>query len=273
MDKKKEITIVLSDLDGTLFTSNTTVSKENKQAIMDYIENGGYFGVATGRSWENASTFLKDISMNAPCILCNGSILFDPIKRQIVEERYLDDEVIEKFVAIAREKFPHVNIIAYTIDSAWILSEEQMMEPAFVDIHKPWTIGCINDIKGRCVKLLCLDKGRQLYMYLKDVLGEEKLGPMEMVLSAPEYLEILPHNVRKGNMLDSLRKYVEEEYHCSCKIYALGDFYNDVELITKADVGIAPANAAEEIKQIADVVSVSNDEHVVAHIIASLKAS
>ncbi len=264
-----QTTLILSDLDGTLFSSQTTVSNINKEAIINYIAEGGLFGVATGRSWENVITYLEDSIINAPCILCNGSILYDPLKKKIIECRYLDDVVIERFLKLAGEKFPLVNIIAYTMEAAWILSDERTMVPEFVDIHKPWRTGSLEDVKGKCVKILCLDHGCKLYNYIKDTLGEENLGDMELVLSACEYMEILPKNVRKGNMLAGLRTYMEREYKQSCKIYALGDYYNDVELLLNADIGVAPANAVDEIKKIADEVSVSNDENVVAELIWS----
>ncbi len=271
--EKKTARLILSDLDGTLFSSQTTVSNINKKAIGDYISEGGLFGVATGRSWESVLDHCVDTMINAPCILCNGSILYDPLKKKIIECRYLEDAVIERFLRLALEQFPWVNIIAYTMDAAWILSDEKTMVPAFVDIHRPWRLGCFDDIKGRCVKILCYDRECKLYRYIRYTLGEESLGDMELVLSASEYMEILPGNVRKGNMLSSLRAYMEREYHQSCRIYALGDYYNDAELLLNADIGIAPANAVEEIKKIADRVSVSNDENVVAELIWSFNSS
>ena len=55
------------------------------------------------------------------------------------------------------------------------------------------------------------------------------------------------------------------------KIVAIGDFENDVEMIKKAGVGIAVANACPAAKEVADIVTVSNEEHAIAKIIYSIE--
>ena len=55
------------------------------------------------------------------------------------------------------------------------------------------------------------------------------------------------------------------------KTVALGDFYNDVSMISVAGVGVAVANAVDEAKAAADIVTVSNEEHAVAKVISDIE--
>lgn len=54
---------------------------------------------------------------------------------------------------------------------------------------------------------------------------------------------------------------------CFKKVIAVGDFENDIEMLQRADCGVAPANAQEDVKKIADRVAVSNDDDVIHDII------
>ena len=50
-------------------------------------------------------------------------------------------------------------------------------------------------------------------------------------------------------------------------VFATGDFHNDIEMLQVADVGIAPANAEPEVKAVADMISVTNDNDLIHQII------
>ena len=54
-------------------------------------------------------------------------------------------------------------------------------------------------------------------------------------------------------------------------IIAVGDYNNDIEMIKRAGVGIAVANATPETKAVADIVTVSNEEDAIAKIIYDIE--
>ena len=54
------------------------------------------------------------------------------------------------------------------------------------------------------------------------------------------------------------------------KTVAIGDYNNDVSMIRAAGVGVAVANAVDEAKAAADIVTVSNEEHAIAKIIGMI---
>ena len=71
--KQFEGTLILTDLDGTLLDGQNRISPENQAAIRHYMENGGRFTVATGRSLKGMEHFFPALAVNAPAILYNGS--------------------------------------------------------------------------------------------------------------------------------------------------------------------------------------------------------
>ena len=55
------------------------------------------------------------------------------------------------------------------------------------------------------------------------------------------------------------------------KIIAIGDNENDISMIKTAKLGVAVSNAIDELKAVADLVTVSNNEHAIAAIVEKLE--
>ena len=53
----------------------------------------------------------------------------------------------------------------------------------------------------------------------------------------------------------------------SCKVMAIGDGENDIEMLEVASLGVALANGAEKTKAVANVIGATNDEDGVAQAI------
>ena len=83
---------LFSDLDGTLFNCRGEVSINNRNAIEDFIAQGGMFGIATGRASQNALQHLPGISINAPSIVFNGAAAYDYVNKRYILANYLDAE-------------------------------------------------------------------------------------------------------------------------------------------------------------------------------------
>jgi hydroxymethylpyrimidine pyrophosphatase-like HAD family hydrolase len=53
---------------------------------------------------------------------------------------------------------------------------------------------------------------------------------------------------------------------------AVGDYYNDIPMIQAARYGVAVANACDAAKEAANYLTVSNEEHAIASIIADIES-
>jgi hypothetical protein len=164
---------------------------------------------------------------------------------------------------------PEVLIQIYTKDSFYlingsdtmdsnVLREKMHFEYANLDflLDKEWTKVMLYHT-DRALLESCAAK-------LKDFSLTERTNHF---LSSPWYLEIVEKGVSKGSMLDLIR---EMPKFRGKKIFAAGDFENDIEMLKKADVGIAPKNAEPAAKEAADIVSVDNNHHLMAEIIKNI---
>ena len=256
--------VLFSDMDGTLLNSEGKVSKENQEAVKEFIAQGGLFGIATGRSQLNSVLFLEDIKVNVPCILYNGCGLYDFDEKKFIALYELSKTKMSSFLNYCLKEYQDIVIQIYCPDMCYFVSPESRADREVIELHQPCQFCKIEDIVDKpWIKILLSGKTedlKSLNRTRKDFGLEDEIN---WVFSSEIYLEYLPYGVTKGSALSKLREYIGSEY----KIYAVGDYNNDIEMLKAADVGIAMKNAISSLKEIADVVTVSNDENAIADII------
>ena len=69
--------LICTDLDGTLFADDKSVSRENREAIEYFKREGGRFTFITGRMPYYASRIYRLVQPNAPFGCANGGGLYD----------------------------------------------------------------------------------------------------------------------------------------------------------------------------------------------------
>lgn len=82
--------------------------------------------------------------------------------------------------------------------------------------------------------------------------------------SKSTYLEIMPNNASKTSAIETLCKTFDIQ---KSEVIAIGDNYNDINMIEFAGLGIVMGNAPNQVKQYADYITSSNDEDGVAEAI------
>ena len=88
---------------------------------------------------------------------------------------------------------------------------------------------------------------------MKQCMGER----VSVYRSEPYYVEAMPLGVDKATSIAHMLPLVGLTGE---KCVACGDSFNDITMIKYAGVGVAMGNAKPEVKEAADVVTLSNDE-------------
>ena len=104
--KKFENILIASDIDGTLLFQNE-IHPRNFEKLRYFCENGGHFALSTGRNHMDIFAIMQNIGeyVNMPCILCNGSYLYDVEKDEILNPQYVNGEKLMEFVLRIRRDF------------------------------------------------------------------------------------------------------------------------------------------------------------------------
>jgi len=259
--------LLFSDMDGTLLNSNSVVSEENRQAVNAFVAGGGLFGIATGRSHLNSPMFLENVKINAPCIVYNGGGIYDFEAKKFIALYELSKARLMDFLQKCLVEFQDVVLLIYTLEQCYVISPQTMANEDFVAAHQPCVFGGFVDVLDKpWIKILFSGETVDLKAVEVAMKSNNLEKEINWVFSGDTYLEFLPNQITKGSALTKVREYMGSGY----KIYAVGDYNNDLEMLKAADVGIATGNALPAVKEIADVITVSNDENAIADVIYNI---
>jgi len=257
--------ILVTDLDGTLANSAHTVSKKNKDAIAHFVAQGGHFGVATGRTQKNVVPYMTGLVINAPCILYNGGALYSWQEQRFLKTRHVNSTDVADFLRRCIAIFPDMCIEVFTPEQLYVVTDPANVDEHMVREKQEFIYASIDDILEKSwIKIILCDSHEHL-LASRNLLSLFHLdNKTNNFFSAVTYLEIVGKQVSKGNMLAELRNM---EQYSDKKVIATGDFQNDIDMLRLADYGIAPVNAQEDVKKIADIIAVSNDNDLMFDII------
>lgn len=264
-------TAIFSDLDGTLFNSDSVISQENLAAIHTYTEAGGMFAIATGRSFPNSVYYMKTFVPNAPSIVYNGSGVYDPKTQQYLYMVEVDREAILSVLLWCRENLPGLETQVYGERMTYYVTPRETATPMLVEQLMPCEFRSVEEIQGipwfKTLHYGEPEETQALLQYLNESKLNERVEIVRAITGVPpyhEHIELLPKNVTKGTALNACR---DIPCFMGRKLLAIGDYRNDRELLEAADAAFCPSNASDEIKSICDRILVSNDENAIASLI------
>lgn len=264
-------TLYVTDLDGTLLNSNSSISEYSKNIINGLVEKGMLFTYATARSLTSASVVAKGLSTEIPIIAYNGAFIVEPSNGKILSSNFITEEQKE----FLKETFQKHNVspLVYAyVDGVekvtWRTAMENEGIQYYLDVRKgdkrfnPLTEKEADRLYlGDSFYYTCIGEKEELlpvYEALKDNEAFNVLFHQEIY--RPEYwCEILPKKATKANAIAELKKL----WSCD-RVVSFGDAVNDIPMFEISDECYAVENAVEELKKIATGIIGSNEEDGVA---------
>ncbi|MBQ7090074.1 MAG: HAD family phosphatase, partial [Clostridia bacterium] len=107
--KKFEGMLFCTDLDGTLYRDDKTISRENLEAIEYFKAEGGAFTFITGRVPKTSKHIYEAIRPNAPFGCFNGGAIYSHLEEKYLWSRQVDESAIELVRAVDKA-FPDMGI-------------------------------------------------------------------------------------------------------------------------------------------------------------------
>ena len=262
--KKFENLLLCTDLDGTLLNDEKQISKENLDAIEYFKSEGGKFSFITGRPPLISFDTYNKVKPNVPFGCFNGGGLYDGEKEELIWSVLLPKNAAE-LVDFVDKEFSTVGIQINTQKNIYY-QKESSGTVAFRKItNTKYIYGDFDSIKEPIVKIVfaCEDID-VMEKFVAELPKHPLMSQFDFIRSELTLCEILPKNVSKGNVLKILADYLKIDMK---NTVAIGDYNNDISMIKNAGVGVAVSNAVPDAKAVADIVTVSNNEHAIAKII------
>lgn len=258
--------LLVSDMDGTLITPQFQIPKRNLDAIERFKQKGGLFSLATGRSESSAGRYTDRIKPNAPAVVYNGSAIYDYQKKEYIYNAYLPVSCKEMLRAVLN-KFPHIGAEVFSGGMIYIINENYWTHRHVDDENLEYVVTDIDNAPQNWYKILFAGENislRELQEYTQSVLHDGYY----FIFSNTMYFEVLPTGVSKGSTLLKLADLLGINHQ---NTIAIGDYYNDIELISSAGFGCTVECAPDEIKKRAKLVLGRCENGAVADLIEYLE--
>ena len=233
------IKLVASDLDGTIIDKNNSIYDNNFKAIKDLNNHKMNFVICTGKTYPISKKVCKKINATYG-IFGNGNQIINLKTGEEIYRNLLSRDIVLKCIDIAKKHGLHVHI--YTDTN--VISEELL----YLDLrnYKLQT----NTKSENSMEFNIVDNIKD-FVLNNDISTIRKFGDYKdlIINKEYEYIDITPKNVNKNTALEILGNHLNIK---TDEMLTIGDNLNDFDMVKNAGVGVAVANAYDELKAVAN---------------------
>ena len=259
--------ILVLDIDGTLTNSDKVISPETKKGLMMMQEQGHIIILASGRPSPGMMKYAKELELEkygGYLLSFNGARIINCRTGDIIYQQTIPRFILPRIYHFAEEN--GCGLITYCGD--YVVSGTGIDE--YIELEARINGMPVREVDdflhfidfdvNKCLMTAFPEKAEKLTA----ILQEKFKGILSIYRSEPFFIEIMPKNIDKAFSLNRMLETIglkKEDVICC------GDGYNDVTMVKYAGIGVAMANAREEVKAVADYITKSNDEDGLVEVI------
>ncbi|CAM2880282.1 Cof-type HAD-IIB family hydrolase [Vibrio rarus] len=238
------ISIVASDLDGTLLAPDHQLSAFTKQTLKQLNEQGFTFIFATGRHHVDVSYIKDTVGIPAYMITSNGARVHD-IDGNLMYSQNVNAEYVQGVVDIMRQD-PDIIIHMYQDEQWWVnQADEQLLAFSQSSGFAFSLFDDSNAPKENIAKLFFTHKDHEHLAQFEAQLNSQFADKLNVAFSTPWCLEVMQGNVSKGHALQAVANSLNKQL-TNC--IAFGDGMNDAEMLSMAGMGKVMQTAHPKVK-------------------------
>ncbi len=252
------------DLDDTLLNEEFVVSPGNKEAILEAARRGVIVTLATGRMFRSSLPYAEELGLDVPLITYHGAMVKKARSQEEIFHRPVPLKTATELIKYLEAGGYHINL--YINDSLYVREDNEFIQyyVNIADVGYTAVGDLIDFIKDEPTKMTVIIKDENKFQDLWRMLNEKYKGNLSVVQSKPYFLEITHAGATKGQALKSLAESMGIKRE---EVIAVGDSYNDIDMIEYAGLGVAVENAREDVKKTADYITRSNVNDGIAALI------
>lgn len=270
---RPQIRALFLDIDGTLVGAGDQISPGVRAAIAGAREKGVEVVLCTGRARYTTEPVARQLGPPLGYVVTsNGGVAMHLGTQEVLYRRLLSIpialEVIRAIYEVGGKPYVYEDATAADLEGARVLYHPERSPDIFAvpPRYRPHA-ALLEDLPFAPVSVCTFGPPAQmqaLVLHLRERLSAD-LSIIQSGSHAYWGVEVFTQGVSKrlGLEMIAARLDVNQE-----EIMAIGDHFNDLEMIAWAGIGVAMGNAIEEAQEIADYVTASVDEDGVAQAIA-----
>lgn len=262
LSKLALVRLVLMDIDGTLITGRDDTLDNVVLQLKRLRARSIRFSIATGRTLTGAAMVLDRLQSThakLPAMIAyNGGVVAIPEPRAIIERNVIPPENVQTILECLQDA--GIDALIYTcateldltpIERVIDFGPEKIIEKDFngmsIEYRQSKGISEVRDV----ISILGVTNSHEEAEKFVSQFQHSFSAVAKMTTSGHKFIEIAAANTGKYagmNRLGEMLSLSTESIMC------IGDSYNDKEMLQKAGVGVAVANAPTEVQSIATYV-------------------
>jgi Cof subfamily protein (haloacid dehalogenase superfamily) len=249
------ISLVVSDVDGTLLPKDKVLTEGNKRAVRKLHEAGIGFTIVSSRPTIGMGFLIEPLQISLPIGAFNGSSIVDaqlkPIEQHLiapdVAQRSLD--VLNAF-GVDIWLFTNDRWLTRNPDGEYVPHEKRAIkaDPTVVPNFTPNLMQACK-IVGASSDAVLLQRCEAA---MQEAVGREATA----VRSQTYYLDVTPAGFDKGTFVAAMAKRLRISTDA---VATIGDMQNDLAMFARSGVSFAMGNATDDVKKHATHVTDSNE--------------
>lgn len=258
--------ILCSDLDGTLLSTKSDVSKNAIEQI-NKIKNETKIILVSARMPSGMRYIQEDLGITEQPIICyNGALVLSGNTE--LTSVFIPTDILKEIYKLCSELEADLGLY---FNNEWYVPKTSLRvekeikytksTPVFQDTEHTLSNWEKRNIGAHKIMLMCTKASADSLM---PTLQKELGVALNLYRSNDTLIEIAPKSVSKLSAIKTLMK----EDETLNDIIAFGDNYNDIEMLENVGFGVAVANARDEVKAISNYITLENTKDGVAHYIA-----
>lgn len=257
------IRLVLSDVDGTLITSEKVLTSATIEAVKRLHDAGIMFAISSGRPPRGLTMFVEPLGLTTPLCAFNGGMI-TTTELEPLRELTLDDDLIAPTIDVLdrhrQSVWVYQGLDWYTVDLEGPHVAREVRACQFTPIE----VRNFHHLTDHVVKVVGVNDTPELVhaaqLELVEAFGER----VSATRSQTYYLDVTHSEANKGRAVE----FLASRYDLDCdEIAVVGDAENDLAMFERAGLSVAMGNARDEVKAHADYVTATNDDDGLAQAI------
>ena len=244
--------LVVCDMDNTLLTAETGIPSCNLETVKLFCALGGRFTIASGRTSDSVGRYLSELPLTAPAITYGGGVLYDFARKKSISVKSLPRAAARHALNDIRRRFPGIGVeIMANNGRIYVVRANEYTHHHTLYEKLRYVVSDFEDVPSEWNKVL-FAADPDTISAVEEYMRYREYPGVYFVSTNTVYFEIMPENVTKASGLRDLCG------HLSIPIentIAIGDYYNDIDIMRAAGYSVAVANAPPGVQAEADEVT------------------
>ncbi len=255
--------LLVSDIDGTLLGRDGTISDRDREALAKARNLGIKVSLCTGRVPQACSSIISQLSLDDYHIFFDGALVSNPKNGEEIYVKPISEELVRQIVEFAHQK--EIDIDLYSATNYFVERESWAtdirrqffnIQPTIIDFEK-------YSSKERIIKGTLVVRSAEEKTKADSFCHQFKNSLSFSLTKTPAYPEVdfinvVALDVSKGKALEALGSFLGIPL---TEVIAIGDGANDISILSLAGLAVAMGNASDEVKAVADHITLDVDHN------------